>query len=484
MNPRRLLRNSLFMSGSVVAGGLVLFLMFVLIARYLPVQRFGQFVFVLTLASMFQLFADGGIVSVTIRDLARSPDERERLFGSTRALVCLLTVAMTAIMAAGTALWDPGPTLRATAWCMGAAALMALHGLLYAAVVRAYEDMGTVALASIVHKLVLLLLVVVVIAVDGGIEGVALVHVIANVLQWAFFSVLVRRRHIRAPLRVDFAHWRYLVQEAVPLGVGQVLRRMTTQLGTLLLAGLAGVVAVGLYNSAYRVVQMLEIGAVAATGVLYPVFSRLAKNDAPLLKRLYGDAFRMMLVLSAAVAGVLLAFGDNFVLVLYGRNYAEAGAALRVLGAALVFLMPSAVMHSVFSAIGKQTLFMKLTMLGVLCNGTLGVLLIPRYGSLGAAWATLVTEIVLFLAGAFYLHREDLRTGYLGVYLRVITVMGVLTALGIWADPAVRSTPMLVLACVLYVMAYAALMVFGRIITPKELRLMRDAARPDKRPAV
>jgi O-antigen/teichoic acid export membrane protein len=130
MNPRRLLRNSFLMTGGVVAGGVLLFLIFVLIARYLPVQRFGEFVYVLTLASIFQLFTDGGIVNVTIRDLARSPDERARLFGSTRSLVWILTLLMTGVVVLGTHLWNPDPAVRVTAWAMGAASLMALHGLL------------------------------------------------------------------------------------------------------------------------------------------------------------------------------------------------------------------------------------------------------------------------------------------------------------------------------------------------------------------
>lgn len=478
MNPRRLLRNSFLMTGGVVAGGVLLFLIFVLIARYLPVQRFGEFVYVLTLASIFQLFTDGGIVNVTIRDLARSPDERARLFGSTRSLVWILTLLMAGVVLLGTHLWNPDPAVRVTAWAMGAASLMALHGLLYAAVVRAYEDMGMVALAGFLHKVVLLGLVVGAIAADTGIEGVAIAHVGANLLQWAFFGILVRQRYVRAPMRVDVAHWKYLIGAAVPLGVGQVLRRMTTHLGTFLLAGLAGVVAVGLYNSAYRVVQMIEIGSVAATSVLFPVFSRLAKSDPELLRRLYGDSLRIMLVLSAAVGGVLVAFGSHLVLVIFGPSYAAAGPVLQVLGGALFFLMPSAVMHALFSAIDRQTLFMKLAIVGILVNATLGVLLIPEHGSLGAAIGTLATEILLFVTGAWFLHKEQLRAAYVDMYLRVLLVAGVVTALAWWAGPSIRSTPWLVLAGVVYLTTYAALIVASRVITPKELAFIAASARP------
>lgn len=483
IDPRRILRNSFFITGSVVAGGLLLFPIFVMIARYLSVARFGQFVFILTLASIFQLFADGGILNVTIRDLARSPAERDRMFGSTRALVWVMTIVLTAVVWFATRLLALEPDLRIAAWCMGAAALMALHGLLYAAVARAFEDMGSVALAGILHKVILLLLVWLAIVLDAGIEGVALAHTAANLLQWVFFSVLVRRRYTRAPLRIDFTHWWYVLREAVPMGVGMVLRRMTVHLGTFLLAALAGAVAVGLYNSAYRFIQMIEIGAVAATGVLFPVFSRLAKGDAVQFKRLYGDTFRIMLVLAAPMAGVLLAFGDDLVLAIYGKDFAEAGAALQVLGAALVFLVPSAVMHSVFSAIGKQTLFMRLAIVGVCSNALFGLLLIPSQHSLGAALATLATEIILFFIGAYYLKTQQIATGYVSLYLRVLAVMGGLSVLGLWVGQWIHNLGMLIAACAAYLLLYAALIPLCRIITPKELAFMRNAARP-QRPAI
>jgi O-antigen/teichoic acid export membrane protein len=335
--------------------------------------------------------------------------------------------------------------------------------------------MGTVALAGIVHKVALLLLVIGAIAADTGIEGVAAAHLLANLLQWVFFARLVRLRYTRTTLRIDLAHWRYLLGESIPMGVGLVLRRMTIHLGTFLLAALAGAVAVGLYNSAYRFLQMIEIGAVAVTGVLFPVFSRLFATAPEQFRRLYGDSFRFMLVLAAPIAGMLVAFGSPMVLAIYGPDFREAGPVLQVLGAALLFLVPGAVMHSVFSALGKQQLFMKLSMVGVLSTAALGLLLIPSYGSLGAAWATLGTEAIVFVVGAVYLNSQKICTAYADAYLRVTGIAGSLSAVALWADAA-HGIGMLMLGCALYMLAYVPLIIVSRVITPAELSSIRAAA--------
>jgi O-antigen/teichoic acid export membrane protein len=65
VNQNRLLRNSVVLAGGVIVGGLLLFTTLVIIARYLTVQRFGQFSIAVTLAAVFQLFADGGIAYAT-----------------------------------------------------------------------------------------------------------------------------------------------------------------------------------------------------------------------------------------------------------------------------------------------------------------------------------------------------------------------------------------------------------------------------------
>src|SRR5690606_40983255 len=67
-------------------------------------------------------------------------------------------------------------------------------------------------------------------------------------------------------------HTRYLLREALPLGAGFVIRRTNLHVSTILLTVLAGSATVGLYNSAYRFLQMVEVGALTLSSVLFPVF--------------------------------------------------------------------------------------------------------------------------------------------------------------------------------------------------------------------
>lgn len=484
MSGRRLVRNSVFMTGSVVGGGLLLFFILVLCARYIGVEKFGNFTLVITIAAIFQLFADGGIVNITIRDAAREIEKAGEILGATRALAWLMTVGLGALLVLVTELVVKDRAFKITLYAMGAASLAALHASVYAAILRAYEDMGIVAVSGIAHKVLLLALVVGTIKLDLKMEGIAVAHLVANLLQWLFHAVLVRARYTRSSLRLDRSYVSYMMREALPLGAGVVLRRFNVHLHTFLLTGLAGAVAVGIYNSAYRFLQMIEVGALALASVLFPALAKLQKASMQQFTKLYADSLRVMVVASAPVGGLLAALGDRYVLVIYGPSYASAGIVLKILGASLIFLVPGALAHSVFSALGRQASFMRVSFAGIVANAIVGGAMIHFYQSTGAALATLSTELVTFFVAAWYFRAEQVLIDYVAIYLRAALPAAVL------AVPAAYfghryGLPGLIGTSLIYAAAYGVSAVLLGAITPKELAMIAGRrGKPEPAPVV
>jgi O-antigen/teichoic acid export membrane protein len=226
----------------------------------------------------------------------------------------------------------------------------------------------------------------------------------------------------------------------------------------------------GYFNAAYRTVQMIEVGTVALTGALLPTFSRLAVQDRVQLNRLCNDSIRLMVVLGGTVGGQLVLFGTPLVKIVFGAQYAPAGPALELLGAALLFLMPSAVMQAMFQAIDRQDVYLKLAFFGLCCMAIMGVVLIPSHAAIGAAIAALVTEILLLLAGALYLVREGWGLRLLKPLARVLAIVALL-AVPIWAGRSwIESAYVLLITALISLAAYISMILFAGIITPKEFR--------------
>src|SRR5258706_8418536 len=145
---------------------------------------------------------------------------------------------------------------------------------------------------------------------------------------------------------------------------------------------------------------MIEIGSIALASVLSPALAKAQKSSMEQFTRLYGESVRILIVISAPVGGLFAVLGDQFVLAIYGSKYASAGIVLRIVGPSLVFLVPGALAHPVFAALGRQTLFMWLSGMAVIINVGAGVVFAHYFSYVGMAWVTLFTEFFTFTVGA------------------------------------------------------------------------------------
>jgi O-antigen/teichoic acid export membrane protein len=295
----------------------------------------------------------------------------------------------------------------------------------------------------------------------------------ASLVNWLIYFLWVKIFYVRITWLIDFNYWQFLIKEAIPLGMSMLLRRVTIHTDTFLLAIFSTAIAVGLFNSAYQPIQMLEGAILALSGVLFPVFSRLAKESMPDFQRLFSNSLKFFIILSAPLAVWLLLLSQKLIILIYGVEYQEAGGVLAVLGLTLFFLMPGALFFAVFSALNRQRLFLLLTVIGFTINVSLDILLIPLYDYLGAAIATFITEATVFISGAFLLYRLKIKVSYLSIYLRsllAIVVPSILLLL------CVRTNNywLITLGSCFYLIIYFWIVVLTRLIRKNELDFFRN----------
>lgn len=149
--------------------------------------------------------------------------------------------------------------------------------------------------------------------------------------------------------------------------------------------------AVGLYAAAYTLISFFLNLATAYTMSLIPALTRL--RALPGEGRAVFD-LSMVQILAGAVpvtaGGILVA--DAAIRLVFGADYAGAAAPLQVL---LLLLPLAAVRHVAQAGLlahGRQDQLLRTVAWAAAANLVLNLLLIPRWGLLGAAAATVVTE--------------------------------------------------------------------------------------------
>lgn len=153
---------------------------------------------------------------------------------------------------------------------------------------------------------------------------------------------------------------------------------------------------VGKYGVAYRLLEAVILLALPLGLILFRRF-RLGSTEP---RRVVRQMWSTMLV--AALLGgslVLLAwvFGEPLVQWAYGASYAGAGQLLVLLSCALVFILPNGIMNQAALAFGLERWFAVSATAAAVLNVGGNLILIPRYGVMGAALMTVLTEVLLFV---------------------------------------------------------------------------------------
>jgi O-antigen/teichoic acid export membrane protein len=189
----------------------------------------------------------------------------------------------------------------------------------------------------------------------------------------------------RAPIR-----W---LRESWPLFLNQLLQGLFFKVDALLLPGLAGLAAAGVYGAAYKVSEGAGIISSSFTLALFP---RLSRGRDPT------DAYRMALRLLFQVGFPLAAgtalLAEPIVAVVGGREYLpDSAVALAILICYLPLSYANGLTQYLLIAAGRQRLLTTAFVAALVFNLVANLLLIPRFGYVGAAWVTVASELVLLV---------------------------------------------------------------------------------------
>jgi O-antigen/teichoic acid export membrane protein len=184
----------------------------------------------------------------------------------------------------------------------------------------------------------------------------------------------------------------------------QVLTTFYFRVDTVIVRRFLGLQASGEYNASYRIIESLLI----IPGIVqYAIFPSIAKlipaKEWDKVKKICDYSLKYLFIISAFIAVFFFHYSREILDFLYGGLFVNSYGILAILGLTIIFLYIQIPFYTVIYAQKKDAqLISRLVVLSVV-NVVLNLVLIPRIGLLGAAWATLLTEIFSFVIFLFLL---------------------------------------------------------------------------------
>jgi O-antigen/teichoic acid export membrane protein len=456
----------------IIGFGLHLAVM-VLIARYLGAQGFGDYSFILAFVWVFQLIADCGLSNIMVREISVKKEGLEYQLGVTKSLIWVQSLVVFVLIALTANLLNLENTVRISIYIMGLATLAMVHAVGYSSIFRAMEEMEYNAVGFVSHKALLLVLTIIVIHFKCGLIEITSANLLCNVYLWMLYYVIVRYKYYYPKMLCDIQAWRYLIREAIPVGIANVLRGVSLQVGILILTALATTASVGLFSAPYKITQSLSILPQTLTIALFPYFSRLAKSSQRELFDAYEKNLKFMYLLSVPLVIVFAILGRTVMDVIFGDKFADAYVALQILSLSIVFLFQTSQFVYLFSSVGRQRLFTICSIAGLAVNIVVDVLLIPKFDFLGACVGTLVAEMSIFGIGVYFIKTMDRNISFIRASWKSL-VSGVLMAIVLYQFRRFSLTGV-ICGVLLSSLVYALTVVILRTFSSGEISSLKES---------
>jgi len=421
--------------GSFVQRGIG-FLLLPIYTTYLSPAELGIVGVVLAVFSGFSVIFGLGLRGAVTRqyfDHAEAPPRLREYLGSVYTAFALYgAVGASLLTLFGRGLFERtlpqvpfAPFMPLALW----AAFCAAAGGVLLSLYRAREQAVRYVLLELVSAVLMLGFVAYFVVVRrGGAVGQAQGLFWSSLSAFALTLVLLLRE---ARPRCNVAMIRRAVAFGAPLMVHLLAGWVLLAADRVLLARMMSLTEVGLYTLGYQIAMIMGVVASASNAAWAPMFYDVARThaDAP---RSLGRLASVNLGVSFAVGLLLILFGREIVLVMGGERYAGAATVVPVIVLAyalqaLYFVTVTPIFYA------QQTrLLAPLTVSAAALNVGLNILLIPRFGMIGAAWGTFIAFGFLFVAAATIARRRfavDYEVGTLVLLFGLLIV----AACAMWA---------------------------------------------------
>ncbi len=475
---RRVLKNSLAPIVANLINKAIDFAFAVVVLHYLGVEGNGRYALAALLVGQYlTTVSDFGLGILASREVARNHAAGNRYLWNTTwlrwALGGLSLLVIPAIVRLYSLTREPmHPDTVAALWLLGASLFPAGLAAAVSSLFTAYERMEVPAFAALLTNGLKVFAGVGVLIAGWGVVGLAASALGVTLANAGLFLYLQYRLLFPPRPELDVGLCRWMLREAFPLLLNNLLLLVFFRFDTFLLKPYHGDRAVGAYDAAYKFLNATTVIPAYFTIALFPLFSRYALEDRARLGRAYRLALKVLLLLAFPIAVLTSVWARELIVLVGGKDFIAAGSATAL--AILIWFLPLSYVNGVTQylliALNRQRWITGAFLIASVANIAANWATIPRYGLIAASVITILTEVVLLLCFWGIVRRE----------------MGQLPLWEVGWRPAVAAAAMLVSVAGLYrlgyglvglllgVVLYAGVLAGLRVLSTEEQATLRE----------
>lgn len=371
-------------------------LFYIVLARKLGDDEFGEFIFGLSLSTVLLAAAGLGTKDLVARQVARRHERVDVLLWNVLVLKGLMALAL--MVAIGILVTVLGYSIEARLAILVVSLGVAFEyeTSIFSSVFQAYERQQHIATSLLINRTFTAAAGIGALLAGAGLVPVSILFTVGSALGLLSSYVLMQRRVVRPNVEVDPSRWRELLRAGLPLGILEVASTASMRSSVVLLGILAaGSVDVGQYGAAFRLIEATLFIPWSLSSAMVPWFSRHGPQSTIPLKRGFELALKFVIAAMMPLALVLGIYADEIVNLLYGDGFEGAVTPLQVLAPMTVLWGVNSIVSSVLIGRNSPRFYLLPAAASIVLNAVLSVVLIPDHGAIGAAAATVPSVALL-----------------------------------------------------------------------------------------
>jgi len=220
----------------------------------------------------------------------------------------------------------------------------------------------------------------------GAFIGIALANLFA-------FGFVFRTLFVKAKVRINWKYQEPVMKNMVKLGLVNAIAIFVMQLNyrmdILMLKQLSTFEEVGYYSLATQIAEQLWHIPFAIEMI---ILSRSANTkDNQFLHKTVASIFRVSLIIGLVVSLILFLVAPFFVPLVFGKEFVPTVNMIQTILPGILILVGFRILNSRLTGMGKPQVAIYTFVPALIINFILNMILLPRYGGVGAAWATNVS---------------------------------------------------------------------------------------------
>lgn len=380
------------------------------LARYLGPRQFGMLNYAISFVGLFGTFTYLGLSGIVVRDLVEESEAKAIIVGTAFWLKLVgggLAISTVAILS----LWFDNDSDRHSLVLIIAAGLLldsfTVIAYWFESRVDSQYKVKAVSLALLISASLKCLLIV----LGASVAAFAIVITTQKILSSGFLIWVYRRQgEAISSWTFQWGRAKHLLTQSWPLILSSIGSVIYFKIDQVMLGHLVGSQEVGIYAVAARISEVWYFVPVAVASSFFPKIIQFKLLDVKEYHERMQKLYDLTALSGLIVAVIVSLLSGPLISLLFGSEYFGAKTILAI----HVWTCPAVFMGAILSKwlISERLLIFSFTRhgFGAVVNIVLNIILIPKYGGVGAAVATLIS----YTCAAYLACFTDSRTRHVG----------------------------------------------------------------------